>query len=62
MWHGSVVGCREKDAAAVLNEELSRRGRIWLICAGAALLSYVLFSGQVLHISFGPEDPEADEK
>lgn len=53
MTRGSF-GCagRERDEKAALNEALGRRGRIWLLCAGGAILTYVLFSGQVLDFSF----------
>eukprot|EP00884_Botryococcus_braunii_P002927 jgi/Botrbrau1/12635/Bobra.67_1s0001.1 len=50
----------EREAKAALNEALSRRGRIWLVCAGAAIMAYVLFSGQVLDFSFSM-DEDLDE-
>lgn len=46
---GARVGAREdtrqNKAQTERERELQRKGRIWLLCAGAAIAAYVRFSG-----------------
>lgn len=55
------LGCRYSKSTSAKSAELHRKGRIWLICAGAAIAAYVVLGGQYIQFGFLEDDYEDDD-
>ena len=52
--------CKQKREA---ERALQRKGRVWLLCAGAAIAAYVLLSGQYIQLElWDTEEYEEEEE
>lgn len=50
--------CRAREEQKVAGAALNRKGKIWVGCAAAIILAYVVLGGQYLSIDFYDEDDE----
>ena len=48
--HTSCCSCRFSKARTEKENELARKGRRWLVCAGAAIAAYIFLSGQYIQL------------
>lgn len=57
---GTLLRRAEKEAAA-LTASLNRKGKIWLGCATAVVVAYVIFGGQYFSIGYFDDEDIEDE-
>ncbi len=54
-----MLSPRRKETAS--ERKLKQSGQMWLAAAGAAVVAYVIFSGQFVSLEYELEDEEDDE-
>ncbi|PSC73709.1 metaxin-1 isoform X2 [Micractinium conductrix] len=59
---GAAADDKYSKARTEKESELQRKGRRWLLCAGAAIAAYVFLSGQYLQLQLGGFEFEEEEE